>query len=133
MLPEAQAQTTEIIGAATETAAWYSGVAGPMAASWAVVAIGMGFLVWWLVKLIMTQKDELAALKVKSAKDLKQAKIEAEKAADEKVAMAWKRVDEIYSSLQILFGKYDISSDKVTDALQKLTLIFASKGIVSGD
>jgi len=130
---EAQAQTVETITAVTQTATWYSGVAGPMAASWAMVAVGLCVLIWKMFQFIEKKNAEISELKVTCAKEIAQAKLDAEAEADAKVDMAWKRVQEIHNSVITLFGKCDTSNASVAGALSKLTTVMATKGVFAND
>lgn len=128
---EAQAQTVEVIGAAQGVAQWYEGEAGIVAGTWAIVCVGLLVLIILLYKRLEKRDLEIAALKVDCAKEIAQVKIDAAKEADAKVELAWERVNQIYTSVQALFGKADTSNEKVADALGKLTVVLAAKGVHS--
>jgi ABC-type anion transport system duplicated permease subunit len=130
-MQEAQAQTVEVIGAAQGAAEWYTGQAGIVAGTWAIVAVGLLVLIVLLYKRLEKRDLEISSLKVDCAKEIAQAKIDAAKEAEAKVEMAWERVNQIYSSVQTLFSKSDTSNEKVADALGKLTVVLATKGVLS--
>ena len=126
---EAQAQTVETIEAVTKTASWYTGEVGVVAGTWAIVAVGFLVLLVLLYRRLEKRDIEIAELKTACAKEIAQAKIDAEKEAEERVQLAWNRITEIFGSVNTLFAKCDASNAKVSEAIGKLTTILATKGV----
>jgi hypothetical protein len=132
---EAQAQTVELIGAATETAAWYTTQAGVAAGTllivWAVTLVVAYLGLKLLLKRLEERDAEIAELKVTCAKEIAQAKLDAEADVEKRFQTAWQRVGEIFGSVGKLFEKVDTSNTKVADTLKALELTLAKQGIIA--
>lgn len=128
---EAQAQTVEMVGAASDIAQWYTTQAGVAAGTllivWIVTLVGL----WMLFKRLEKRDQEITDLKCTCAKEIAAAKLEAEADAEKRVDKAWQRVGEIFGSVNVLFGKVDASNIKTAELLSALQITLASKGITA--
>lgn len=126
-----------MIEAGTKAASWYTGEAGIAAGTLMIVC---ALLIALLVAMYRTftsrleKRDvEIADLRVACAKEIAQAKLDAQEAAEERFRMAWQRVGEIFESTKVLFASCAQSNQQVSTSLKNLQITLATKGIISSD